>query len=92
MKYYLVYVEIIQMKIKNNIYYNEIILYLPIIFGGILMNDNTTTLSLRIDKELKKQLKLMSIYEEMTVTDIVMGFINYGLQVYETEQRLINKE
>lgn len=56
------------------------------------MNDNTTTLSLRVDKELKKQLKLMSIYEEMTVTDIVMGFINYGLQVYETEQRLINKE
>ena len=68
------------------------ILYLLIIFGGILMNDNTTTLSLRVDKELKKQLKLMSIYEEMTVTDIVMGFINYGLQVYETEQRLINKK
>ena len=56
------------------------------------MNDNTTTLSLRIDKELKKQLILMSIYEEMTVTDIGVGFINYGLQVYDTEQRLINKE
>lgn len=56
------------------------------------MTKDTTTLSLRIDKELKKQLKLMSIYEEMTVTDIVVGFIEYGMGIYETEQRLISKK
>jgi len=53
------------------------------------MADNTTTLSIRIDKDLKKQLKLMSIYEEMTVTDIVVNFINYGVKIYDEEQRLI---
>lgn len=56
------------------------------------MNEETTTLSLRIDKEMKKQLKLMSIYEEVTVTEIVVGFINYGLKVYDEEQRLINNK
>ena len=56
------------------------------------MTDNRSTLSLRMDKELKKKLKLISIYEEITVTDIVLGFIEYGLSVYENEQRLINKE
>ena len=56
------------------------------------MNEETTTLSLRIDKEMKKQLKLMSIYEEVTVTEIVVGFINFGLKVYDEEQRLINNE
>ncbi len=56
------------------------------------MTENTTTLSLRIDKELKKQLKLMSIYEEVTVTEIVVGFIKYGLKVYVEEQRIISDE
>lgn len=54
--------------------------------------DNRTTLSLRIDKEMKKQLKLISIYEEITVTDIVLGFLQYGLKVYDEEQRLINNK
>lgn len=56
------------------------------------MTDNRSTLSLRIDKEMKKKLKLISIYEEETVTDIVIGFIEYGLWIYETEERLINKK
>lgn len=56
------------------------------------MNENNTTLSIRMDKEMKKQLKLMSIYEEMTVTDIVVGFIQYGLKIYDEEQRLINND
>lgn len=56
------------------------------------MTENTTTLSLRIDKELKKQLKLMSIYEEVTVTEIVVDFIKYGLKVYVEEQRIISDE
>lgn len=58
----------------------------------IIMTENTTTLSLRIDKELKKQLKLMSIYEEVTVTEIVVDFIKYGLKVYVEEQRIISDE
>ena len=56
------------------------------------MSDNRSNLSLRIDKEMKKKLKLISIYEEMTVTDIVIGFIEFGLLKYETEQTLINKK
>ncbi len=56
----------------------------------IIMTENTTTLSLRIDKEMKKQLKLMSIYEEVTVTEIVVDFIKYGLKVYVEEQRIIS--
>lgn len=58
----------------------------------IIMTENTTTLSLRIDKELKKQLKLISIYEEVTVTEIVVDFIKYGLKVYVEEQRIISDE
>jgi len=58
----------------------------------IIMAENTTTLSLRIDKEMKKQLKLMSIYEEVTVTEIVVDFIKYGLKVYVEEQRIISDE
>lgn len=57
------------------------------------MNENNTaTLSIRIDKEMKKQLKLMSIYEELTVTEIVVSFIQNGLKVYDEEQRIINNE
>ena len=56
------------------------------------MSKDNTTLTIRINKEMKKQLKLMSIYEEVTVTEIVVGFINFGLKVYDEEQRLINKE
>ena len=56
------------------------------------MNKDNTTLSIRMDKEMKKQLKLMSIYEEVTVTEIVVGFIKYGLKVYVEEQRIISDE
>ena len=57
------------------------------------MNENNTvTLSIRIDKEMKKQLKLMSIYEELTVTEIVISFIKYGLKVYDEEQTIISDE
>lgn len=56
------------------------------------MSDNRSILSLRIDNDMKKQLKLMSVYEDMTVTDIVIGFIEFGLKVYENEQRLINNK
>lgn len=62
------------------------------IYKVIIMTENTTTLSLRIDKEMKKQLKLMSIYEEVTVTEIVVDFIKYGLKVYVEEQRIISDE
>ena len=56
------------------------------------MTDNRSILSLRIDNEMKKKLKLISVYEEITVTDIVIGFIEFGLKVYETEERLINNK
>ena len=53
------------------------------------MNDNRSILSIRIDNKMKKKLKLMSVYEDITVTEIVTGFIQYGLKIYESEQTLI---
>lgn len=57
-----------------------------------MSNDNRSILSLRIDNEMKKELKLISVYEEITVTDIVIGFIEYGLEKYKEEQTLINNK
>lgn len=56
------------------------------------MTDNRPILYIRVDNEMKKKLKLISVYEEMSITDIVIGFISYGLFKYETEQTLINKK
>lgn len=56
------------------------------------MTDNRPILYIRVDNEMKKKLKLISVYEEMSITDIVTGFIGYGLFKYETEQTLINKK
>lgn len=57
-----------------------------------MSNDNRSILSLRIDNAMKKELKLISVYEEMTVTDIVIGFIEYGLKKYKEEEILINND
>lgn len=57
-----------------------------------MSNDNRPILSLRIDNAMKKELKLISVYEEMTVTDIVIGFIEYGLKKYKEEEILINND
>ena len=54
--------------------------------------DNRSILYIRIDNEMKKKLKLISVYEELSVTDIVVGFIQYGLMKYENEQTLINND
>ena len=54
--------------------------------------DNRSILYIRIDNEMKKKLKLISVYEEISVTDIVVGFIRYGLMKYENEQTLINNK
>ena len=54
--------------------------------------DNRSILYIRIDNEMKKKLKLISVYEEISVTDIVVGFIRYGLMKYENEQTLINND
>ena len=39
------------------------------------MNDDRTMLYVRINNNMKKELKLISVYEETTITDIVSGFI-----------------
>lgn len=54
--------------------------------------DDRSILYIRIDNEMKKKLKLISVYEEISVTDIVVGFIRYGLMKYENEQTLINND
>lgn len=57
------------------------------------MNDDTRSiLYIRIENEMKKKLKLISVYEEISITDLVVGFIEYGLMKYETEQTLINND
>ena len=54
--------------------------------------DDRSILYIRIDNEMKKKLKLISVYEEISVTDIVVGFIQYGLMKYENEQTLISNK
>ena len=54
------------------------------------MNDERAMLNIRIDAKLKKELKLISVYEDLTITEIVDGFIKYGVKKYHTEQILIN--
>ena len=54
-----------------------------------MSNDPKSMLNIRISTEMKKELKLISVYEEKSITDIVTGFIEYGLKVYDEEQRLI---
>lgn len=57
-----------------------------------MTKDERSILYIRIDNEMKKKLKLISVYEEISVTDIVVGFIQYGLMKYENEQTLINNK
>lgn len=57
-----------------------------------MTKDDRSILYIRIDNEMKKKLKLISVYEEVSVTDIVIGFIQYGLMKYENEQTLISNK
>lgn len=57
-----------------------------------MTKDERSILYIRIDNEMKKKLKLISVYEEISVTDIVVGFIQYGLMKYENEQTLISNK
>lgn len=57
-----------------------------------MTKDDRSILYIRIDNEMKKKLKLISVYEEISVTDIVIGFIQYGLMKYENEQTLISNK
>ena len=57
-----------------------------------MTKDERSILYIRIDNEMKKKLKLISVYEEISVTYIVVGFIQYGLMKYENEQTLINNK
>ena len=53
------------------------------------MSKEISMLNVRINNKLKKELKLIAVYEETTVSDIVIGFLEYGVKVYKNEQRLI---
>ena len=53
------------------------------------MSKDESLLNVRISNELKKELRLISAYEETTIKDIVVGFIEYGVKVYHDNQRLI---
>lgn len=50
-----------------------------------------SAINLKIDKDLKKKLKLIAIEEEVTLTEILTGFIEYGIQYYEIENQLLKK-
>ena len=54
-----------------------------------LSEENVTMLNVRISNELKKELKIIAIYEDTTVKDVVIGFLEYGIKIYKEEQRLI---
>lgn len=57
-----------------------------------MSKDDRSIVYIRIDNEMKKKIKLISVYEEMSINDIVIGFIEYGLMKYENEQTLINNK
>ena len=57
-----------------------------------MSKDDRSIVYIRIDNEMKKKIKLISVYEEMSINDIVVGFIEYGLMKYENEQTLINNK
>lgn len=57
-----------------------------------MTEDKRSILYIRIENEMKKKLKLISVYEEISITDLVVGFIEYGLMKYDTEQTLINND
>ena len=51
------------------------ILYIPIKNGGYVKMSNKTHLSIRIDKELLKELKIIAIQQDTSVTGILLDFI-----------------
>ncbi len=53
------------------------------------MGKEISMLNVRIKNDLKKELKLIAVYEETTVSDVVIGFLEYGIKVYHNEQKLI---
>lgn len=53
------------------------------------MNKEISMLNVRINNDLKKELKLIAVYEDTTVSDVVIGFLEFGIKVYKDEQRLI---
>ena len=55
------------------------------------MSKDVSMLNVRISNELKKELKLIAVYEDTTVSDIVIGFLTYAVKVYDEEHKLINK-
>ena len=57
-----------------------------------MSKDDRSIVYIRIDNEMKKKIKLISVYEEMSINDIVVGFIEYGLMKYENEQTLISNK
>ena len=58
----------------------------------LIMSKEISMLNVRINNDLKKKLKLIAVYEDTTVSDVVIGFLEYGVKVYNDEQRLINKK
>ena len=63
-----------------------------IVYGDYIMSKDISMLNVRIKNDLKKELKLIAVYEDTTVSDVVIGFLEYGVKVYNDEQRLINKK
>ena len=53
------------------------------------MSKDISMLNVRIKNDLKKELKLIAVYEETTVSNVVIGFLEYGIKVYNDEKRLI---
>lgn len=47
------------------------------------------TINLKIDKELKKKLQYIGIEEEITLTEIITGFLQYGVREYNYKGKLL---
>ena len=51
--------------------------------------EKKSNININIDKNLKKKLKLLSIEEEVTMTEIIIGFIEFGIREYSVSGKLL---
>lgn len=48
-----------------------------------------TTMNINIPKDLKKKLKIIALNEEITMTEVVIQFLEYAIKEYSHNDKLL---
>lgn len=48
-----------------------------------------TTMNINIPKDLKKKLKIIALNEEVTLTEVVVTFLEYSLKEYSHNDKIL---